>query len=127
MATAMRLKGFDGLAMSLSGLCLVHCLALPVLALSLPIIGVLSDAEWVHWMFVALAVPASMLAFLTGSGRRSWSLIGLAAIGLGLLVGGAAGWPDHAGETAVTVAGGLVLASVHWVNWRRTRHVHHET
>jgi len=124
VATTMRLRGLDGLAMSLSGLCLVHCLALPVLALSLPILGIFAEAEWVHWLLVGLAAPVSMLALLGASARRSWGLVATALIGLCLLLAGAAGWPDHDWETALTVAGGLVLASAHWANWRRTRHVH---
>lgn len=124
MATTMRLRGLDGLAMSLSGLCLVHCLALPVLALGLPILGIFAEAEWVHWLLVGLAAPVSMLALLGASAHRSWGLVAVALIGLCLLLAGAAGWPDHDWETALTVAGGLVLASVHWANWRRTRHVH---
>jgi hypothetical protein len=126
VATTMRMKGFDSLAISLSGLCLVHCLVLPMLALSLPFLGVFADAEWIHWLFVALAAPVSMLALAGGSSRRSWGLLTTALIGLGLLVAGAAGWPDHDWETGLTVAGGVVLASVHLINWRRRRHVHAE-
>ena len=126
MATTMRMKGFDGMAISLSGLCLVHCLALPVLALSLPILGAFADAEWVHWLFVVLALPVSMIALLGGPGQLSRGLVTAALVGLSLLIAGAAGWPDHDWETALTVAGGLVLASVHLINWRRTGPVHAE-
>ena len=112
------------MALSLSGLCLLHCLALPVLAVALPFLGVLADAEWVHWLFVALAVPASALALVDTGGRRSAALIIGALLGLGLLIAGAAGWPDHNSETLMTIAGGLVLAGVHALNWRRARHTH---
>lgn len=127
MAATMRMKRLDGLAMSLSGLCLVHCLALPVLALSLPILGAFAEAEWVHWLFVAFAVPVSMLALFSGSGRTPWTLIAMAVVGLNLLVAGAAGWPYHDWETPLTVAGGLVLAGAHAINWRRSRHSHAES
>lgn len=124
MAGVLRSPGFDGVAMSLSGLCLLHCLALPVLAVSLPVLGALAEAEWVHWLFVALAVPASALALLGSFGRGSASLIAGATVGIGLLIAGAAGWPDHDSETLLTVAGGLVLAGVHALNWRRARQSH---
>jgi len=120
----MRLKGFDGLAMSLSGLCLIHCLALPVLAVSLPIMGAFAKAQWVHWAFVALAAPVSMLALFGRAPHPSWPLVAMATVALGLLVAGAAGWPDHDWETALTVVGGLVLAGAHAVNWRRKRQPH---
>jgi hypothetical protein len=127
VAATMRLKAFDGLAISLSGLCLLHCLALPILAVSLPLAGVLAEAEWVHWLFVALAAPVSLMALWSAERRRSWTLIALAAGGLSLLIAGAAGWPDHDWETGLTVSGGLLLAGVHLMNWRRSRHVHEET
>ncbi|MBX9617195.1 MAG: MerC domain-containing protein [Caulobacteraceae bacterium] len=124
MAGALRLQGLDGVAITLSGLCLVHCLALPVLAITLPFLGVFAEAEWVHWLFVALAVPASALALLASGGQRSWPLVLGATLGLGLLAAGAAGWPDHDLETVLTVSGGLVLATVHALNWRRARQAH---
>ena len=124
MASVLRSRGYDGVAMSLSGLCLLHCLALPVLAVGLPFLSVVAEAEWVHWLFVALAVPASALALLGSGGRRAGPLGLGATLGLSLLIAGAAGWPDHDSETVMTVAGGLVLAGVHALNWRRTRQVH---
>lgn len=124
MTGVLRWPSFDGVAMSLSGLCLVHCLALPVLALGLPFLGVFAEAEWVHVLFVAIAVPISGLALLGAARRRSGGLILGALAGLGLLAAGAAGWPDHQYETLLTVTGGLVLATVHALNWRRARHSH---
>jgi hypothetical protein len=124
MAGVLRSPGFDGVAISLSGLCLAHCLALPVLAVTLPFLGALAQAEWVHWLFVALAAPASLVALLSSSGRPSVGLMSGAVLGLALLIAGAAGWPDHESETLLTVAGGLVLAGVHALNWRRARHAH---
>ena len=124
MADVLRRPGFDGVAMSLSGLCLVHCLALPALAVSLPFLGVFAEAEWVHVLFVALAVPVSAFALLGAARRRSGGLILGALAGLGLLAAGAAGWPDHQYETLLTVSGGLFLATVHALNWQRARHSH---
>lgn len=124
MASALRVHGFDGVAISLSGLCLAHCLALPVLAVTLPFLGVFAEAEWVHWLFVALAVPASTLALLASGSWRSWPLLAGAILGLALMIAGAAGWPDHDLETLLTVAGGLALATVHALNWRRARRAH---
>ena len=50
----------DAVAISLSGLCLIHCLALPVLTGFLPLMGAWAEAEWVHLGFVGLAVPVSI-------------------------------------------------------------------
>lgn len=120
MMATTRAGGMDGAAVSLSGLCLAHCLALPVAAAALPFLGVVADAEWLHWTFVALAIPVSAMALA----RAPVMLAVLAVIGLTGLLLGAAGWPSASWETGLTVAGGLVLAGVHIANWRRVRKIH---
>lgn len=112
-------------AMGLSGLCVIHCLALPVLALSLPLLGAWAEAEWVHWLFVGLAGPISLTA-LSRPSRQGLplGLVFLAMLGVGTLIAGVLGWPTEADETTVTVAGSLLLATAHLLNWRRTRHHH---
>lgn len=108
-------------AMTLSGACLVHCLALPVLAISLPVAGLWADAEWLHQVFVGLAVLASggaMLAELQH--RRGAVFIAQAALGLALLALGAFVEALHDYETVLTVAGALILALAHV--WRLRRH-----
>jgi len=119
------MKGFDGLAISLSGLCVIHCLALPLLAASLPLLGTWSEAEWVHWAFVVMAAPVSMIALSRPSrhGLRVGPIF-LAMLGIAALFAGVLGWPTEADETLVTVSGSLLLATAHLMNWQRTRHRH---
>ncbi|MCW0377706.1 hypothetical protein NB697_000552 [Xanthomonas sacchari] len=114
---------FDASAMVLSGLCLLHCLALPLLAAALPLFGVWAEAEWVHVVFVAIAAPLAGLALWRGHRRDAlpWPLWTLAALGLLSLLAGAFGIPDEASETAMTVSGSLALAGAHLWNWRRHR------
>lgn len=113
----------DSFAIGLSSLCLAHCLALPLVASLLPVAGAWAEAEWVHWLFVLLAAPVSLWTFLHPK-RRTWLLIALAGAGLALLVAGAAGFPSHELETRLSVAGGLVLAGAHILNWRRRPRCH---
>jgi hypothetical protein len=112
-------RRLDGIAIALSGACLVHCLLLPIAAAFMPLLVPAADAEWVHWVFVALAVPVSVLALRHrhSSARLTLGLRMLAVLGLGLLALGATGWPQPRFETAITVFGGLVLASVHATNF----------
>lgn len=111
----------DASAIGLSGLCLVHCLALPVLAALTPALATWTQAEWIHGAVVAIAVPLSALALW----RRGQRLVVVlpAALGLALLTLGALHWPSHAFETPITVAGSLALALAHVINWRG-RHAH---
>lgn len=115
--TAVRIG--DLTALGLSGLCMVHCLALPLAAAALPILGVWAEAEWVHWAFALTATPISLWALTR---RPRPAPLGLGLLGLGLLYAGAAEFPTHEAETVVTVTGGLILALAHGLNWAHQPH-----
>jgi hypothetical protein len=117
---------FDLSAIGLSGLCLVHCLALPLLAAILPVFGAWAKAEWVHGVFVGIAAPLSAGAlWFNGRGERGPPGLYFAALaGLVLLALGAVGWPSHALETPITVTGSLALVSAHLWNWRHRHRGH---
>lgn len=109
--------------LALSAACIVHCLALPVVASLLPALGAWAEAEWVHWLFIAVAAPVAYIALLRPGRRATPLAIVLAIAGLAFLVLGALGWPTHDAEAAMTVVGGLALAGAHIVNrlGRRSR------
>lgn len=107
----------DGLAISLSGLCLIHCLVLPILSASLPIVGVWADMEWLHKAFVVAALPFSLLTLISA---RANGVVG-ALISAGFLLLAMAGFVEalHDHETALTTIGGALLAAGHALHWRR--------
>ena len=122
----------DGVAVCLSMLCLVHCLALPVLVASLPLLAasMVANERFHLWMLLAI-VPTSVLAL--GSGFRTHRLRApLVLGGLGVcLIASAAFGPDVVGmsrsmDTELTVIGGLMLATAHGLNYRRLHagHLH---
>jgi hypothetical protein len=108
----------DVSAITLSGLCVVHCLALPLLAAFLPLAGAWSEAEWVHKAFVALALPLSGFAIVRRLSGPDWKVfVGLAVAGLILLIAAAFMEALHEYETPLTVTGALMLASAHIWRW----------
>ena len=111
----------DASAISLSGLCLAHCLALPLVAAFSPLVATWAEAEWVHGVLIGIAAPLSALALWRKDQRLR--VIVLALIGLSLMALGVAHWPSKNLETPLTVAGSLLLASSHVFNWKR-RHTH---
>lgn len=119
MARTLSPRVGDFVAISLSGLCMAHCLALPLAAALLPITGVWAEAEWVHWAFALTAAPISLW---TLTRRPRVAPLMLAVAGLCLLFSGAAGFPSHALETPITVTGSLFLVAAHVANWRRRPH-----
>lgn len=113
----------DAAAVSLSTLCLIHCLALPVLAAMLPVAGVVAEAEWLHRLFVLAAIPVTGLAIARSlaPGVR-WGFILAALTGLALLTAAAFLEALHDVETPVTVLGASILAGAHIWRWSRPPH-----
>jgi len=110
-------------AITLSVLCLIHCLALPVLAVSLPVLTGLAEMHWLHKGFALLAFPISGLAIwqCLRSGRSHRLFIGLALLGLALLgIGSFSHEISHdlePYETLLVSIGGITLASAHLTHW----------
>ena len=121
-ASVSRGAVLDTSAVTLSTLCILHCLALPIAAAFMPVFAAWVGGEWVHKALVLVALPISGLAM-----ARSWSSPGgkrfsvLAVLGLLLLVAGAFIEALHDYETVLTVAGALVLASAHIWRWVQCR------
>jgi hypothetical protein len=110
----------DGIAVSASLLCLAHCLALPMLAASLPALGLLlGHSALVHMLLLALALPLGVWALARGRRKAGWQPVALGLAGF-LLMGAALLLPE-AGERALTVAGVSLVAVAHWRNWRAGR------
>ena len=110
----------DACAMSLSGLCLIHCVALPLLGLMIPLLGAWSKAEWVHLVFAALALSLSITALIAANThhRLPRYLLVLAVIGLIGLVTAAFEWPSEQWATPMTITSSLLIAYTHLYNWR---------
>lgn len=107
-------------ALAASFLCLVHCLALPLLIAALPALSALfSLPETTHVWLLGFAAPTSGAALLAGHRRHQapWPL-GAGGLGLLLLAIGALLLAGGNAETPVTVAGSLILATAHIGNWR---------
>lgn len=111
---------WDSSAVGLSGLCLAHCLTLPVIAAGLPSLGALIQAHWVHVLFLVVALPVSVAALWRRPGSpRDLAIMTLAVVGLSLLAAGAfpARWPEL--DEQLTILGSALLVAAHVWN-RRT-------
>ena len=77
----------DRAAMWLSGLCLVHCLALPLAVLLTPTLSQWLEATetTTHWILFGIAIPISVIALVQGY-RRLRSVKTLLLGGIGLLL-----------------------------------------
>ncbi len=123
----------DSIAVVLSGICLLHCLALPLVLTGLPIVNtVLLDEEIFHSIMIIVILPISVIALTIGcrQHRDALTMI-LGAIGLSILTAMALFGHDMVGVTGeriVTSVGGLILAAAHIRNFLccREDHCEHE-
>lgn len=103
----------DRAAVALSLLCIVHCVALPVMALALPVLAVVGDMEWVHWVFAVLAVLASSTVVAISPAARTLGFLIPAGLGASLVVFGLFAEQFGFEEAIPTVIGGVLLAFAH--------------
>src|SRR5690606_12197688 len=118
---------FDRIAIALSAICIVHCLAIPLLVALVPIAAIGFGGAHFHALMLWLVVPVSVVGFALGirvHRRFDIVAIGVAAL-FALTLAGTYGhdhWP--AAETFVSIAASLVLAAAHWINFREVRRLH---
>jgi len=119
-------SGLDRAAVLLSGLCLVHCLAIPFALLLGPLFGhwlINSDTE-VHWVLLAVAIPISALALWRGYVKHHNLLtITLGSGGLVFMFIGVSHIFGEEWETGLTVIGVCALLIAHVRNMLGT-HAH---
>ncbi len=114
---ASRGTALDASAVGLSTLCLVHCLALPILAVSLPLAGALAENEWIHRALVLIVVPITGLAIWQAFPKDRVFILG-AVLGVAILLASAFVEALHDHETLLTTIGALILAGAHIWRWR---------
>ncbi len=113
----------DRAAISLSFICVVHCIAVAVLVGVLPAMAAsLPFEHWVHDVLFWLAVPVSAFA-LIGGFRQHTNIIPsvVVTVGLGLMFFAFFVFHDSQWETWLSLAGAAVVACGHIVNYHLLR------
>lgn len=113
--------GLDRLAIGVSGLCMVHCLASAVLVALAASAGGLLLAPIVHEVGLSIAVLLGALALGQGVMQHGYMMpISVGALGLGVMAGAVSLPHDGSGETLFTLVGVGLLALGHDLNRRAT-------
>ena len=121
-----RIAVLDRFSIGFSTLCLLHCLAVPVLVSVVPVFATFALAdERFHLALVALVVPTSVIALCLGCRlHKSRRILIYGFAGVFVLVVAAILGGQHLGEigeTVLTVLGASVVALAHWFNFRACR------
>ena len=106
----------DRMAIALSGLCLVHCLATAVLLGLVSAAGGLLGAEWIHEVGLGFAMILGALALGRGVSQHGFMMpSAVGGLGLGVMAG-ALTLPHDGTEALYTVVGVGILALGHQLN-----------
>lgn len=134
MKATTHLNLFSKISVYLSGLCVIHCLAVPFLILMLPALSILTG-NTVEIILILSVIPLSAAGFFpiwVNHKNRIYLAIYLTSIAL-LLVGqfvlphnhGSvlhyAATFEHAAQLLMVVSGALGLA---WVTYKNSKHTH---
>lgn len=130
---------FDRFAIVLSGICAIHCIALPIVASLMPLLattiqhGYDLHEFWFHQFILVFILPISLFALVAGYRcHKEFTPIVIGGIGIGILVFTALFAEAlisnhiilHSGETILTIIGGIVHAIGHVLNVIATRSFH---
>ena len=112
----------DRFAIGISTLCLVHCLAMPLILTVLPSLGVsfVADEKFHAWL-VYIVIPTSVIALSVGCKQHKRGAIVIFGLcGLSLLIAALnveAMGLDHDWEQILTVMGTFLIAFAHIRNF----------
>ena len=118
----------DKTAISLSALCLVHCLLVPSFLVFLSgYISLSYNNELIHYAILFIAIPVSIHALIAGvKNHNSYTYLYVGLLGILTLILavtlGVQMWGE-AGEKILTTVGALLVAISHFKNYRLCREV----
>lgn len=113
----------DKTAVSLSLLCTIHCLAMPLVVVLLPTVAALplADEAFHLWMIYAV-LPISIYALTMGCKKhKRYRLLLIGGLGLSILVATALVGHEILGEVwekSLTVLGASIIVLGHYWNYR---------
>lgn len=119
-------RQFDRIAVLMSGVCLVHCLLIPVVLMLFPLLAIsVGDDRHFHGLMLWLVLPVSVLGLVLGfRGHRDLRIVLAGAVAMLALTFASTWGHDNLRTTTEAVAmvlASLLLAVVHVWNFRAVR------
>jgi MerC mercury resistance protein len=131
-----KLSGWDYWGVLVSGLCVIHCLAVPIVILLFPALGLsmFPQEDMTHAVLLAFILGVAGIAFFTGYRvHGNWRPVAWLVAGLILVIFATFFVHKHFGhqfEPLFAIAGSLCLIRAHYLNHKCKKceheHAHHE-
>ena len=119
--TNIKTKKLDNISIYISGFCLIHCLAFPILSVSIPFYGFFTENHF-HEILLFLIIPISSFALYRGfKNHKNRRIIFVGIIGGILVFLGATvlhNQTNSSYELIITAIGSMLLALAHFNNNR---------
>lgn len=123
---------WDGVGMALSGLCIIHCLLLPIFLIGFPVItGFIPISEdLTHKILLLFLLPTALFAVYSGYRMHQQKkplvlmMIGLTIVLLGTLF--LHDYVEHYWEPIVVTLGSLIIVRAHFLNRHHCRRCEHD-
>lgn len=118
-------KAWDKIGITLSSICIVHCIGLAILPALLPAMEHMG-AEF-HYGMAILILLTSPIAFIPGYRKHGvglvllWAICGITLVILGTLFDGfIVEWMSH----SIVISGSITLVCAHYMNIKHSKHHH---
>ena len=119
--TKNKTKKLDNISIYISGFCLIHCLAFPVLSVSIPVYGLFKENHF-HEILLFFIIPISSFALYQGfKNHKNRRVISVGIIGGFLVFLGTTTLHNQSNPTfelTITAIGSILLALAHFNNNR---------
>ena len=109
----------DALSMLISGLCMVHCVVLPLLVSTLPVMGIeVMENPWIELTTIVFALWVGGMAVIKGYRKyhRKSFIVWLFVAGMLVMASANAAGEGH--EATMKTAGVLLVGIAHLLNYR---------
>jgi thiol:disulfide interchange protein len=114
----------DKWGIAISSICLVHCLALPIIIALLPALtSIIPSDGWVHGILIGFAFPVTGLALWRGYRQhQDIHLLIMGGLGLTCIALALVYTDNRTADVSMTLFGGLLIVVAHTLNLRAHRH-----
>jgi hypothetical protein len=126
MKSLLKSGRLDQLGMGASIACAIHCAALPIIATSLPLLGLEFMAN--TWIEIAMILFSALIGTLSifGTYMKHNNILPITLLVFGFLLIAIGHFAWHEMEALLIPLGGFTIAAAHFMNWKMIRVCGHD-